>query len=173
MYPMTATENLKQVIKEIRQRRVTVSFAESCTGGRLSSWMTAQPGISDIFMGSIVSYSNRSKEDLLLVPTATLTKDGPVSEAVAEQMAQGVRRQLKSDWSIAVTGIAGPTGGTETQPVGTVWFAVAGPNFVKAAKRFFPGDRNAIQDAAVEFAVDFLLEGLLEESCAAELEGFE
>ncbi len=122
-----------------------MGFAESCTGGALSAFLTEQPGVSDIYLGSVVSYSNEAKVDLLGVRRDTLMQEGAVSEAVARQMAQGVRRQLKTDWSVAITGIAGPTGGTPGKPVGTVCFAIAGPNFEESRKEFFSGNRKDIQ----------------------------
>ena len=151
-------ERLQELIESLRDRKPTVSFAESCTGGALSSFLTEQPGISDIFLGSVVSYSNEAKVDLLGVRRDTLMHEGAVSEAVARQMAHGVRRQLKTDWSIAITGIAGPSGGTPGKPVGTVCFAIVGTGFEDSRKEFFSGDRKAIQLAAVDFAVNWLCE---------------
>lgn len=96
--------------------------------------------------------------DLLGVRRDTLIEEGAVSEMTARQMAQGVRRQLKSDWSIAVTGIAGPSGGTPTKPVGTVCFAIVGPNFEESRREQFSGDRKAVQNASVVLAVNWLVE---------------
>jgi PncC family amidohydrolase len=87
-------------------------------------------------------------------------QEGAVSESVARQMAHGVRRQLKTDWSVAVTGIAGPTGGTPTKPVGLVCIAIAGPNFEESRKENFSGDRKAIQQATVDYSVRWLVEVL-------------
>lgn len=151
-------EQLQIFIKSLRDRKLTVSFAESCTGGALSSFLTEQAGISDIFLGSVVSYSNEAKVDLLGVRRDTLMNEGAVSESVARQMAYGVRQQLKTDWSIAITGIAGPSGGTPTKPVGTVCFAIVGPDFEDSRKHLFSGDRKAIQQASVDFAVQWLSE---------------
>lgn len=157
---MTRDERLQELIKLLRDQKLTVSFAESCTGGALSSFLTEQPGISDIFLGSVVSYSNEAKVDLLGVRRDTLMQEGAVSEEVARQMAHGVRRQLKTEWSVAITGIAGPSGGTPTKPVGTVCFAVSGPNFEEARKKYFSGNRKDIQTASVDFAVQWLCEAL-------------
>ncbi|WP_413586260.1 CinA family protein [Bdellovibrio sp. HCB274] len=151
-------EKLQDFIRSLRDQKLTVGFAESCTGGALSAFLTEQAGISDIFLGSVVSYSNEAKVDLLGVRRDTLMQEGAVSESVARQMAHGVRRQLKTDWSVAVTGIAGPSGGTPTKPVGTVCFAIAGPNFEVSRKEFFSGDRKAIQQAAVDLSVSWLVE---------------
>lgn len=153
-------EKLQELIKLLRDRKLTVGFAESCTGGALSAFLTEQAGISDIFLGSVVSYSNEAKIDLLGVRRDTLMQEGAVSENVARQMAHGVRRQLKTEWSVAVTGIAGPSGGTPTKPVGTVCFAVTGPSFEDSLRKQFSGDRKAIQDAAVNFSVAWLCEVL-------------
>jgi PncC family amidohydrolase len=152
-------KRLQDFIRSLRDQKLTVGFAESCTGG-LSAFLTEQAGISDIFLGSVVSYSNEAKVDLLGVRRDTLMQEGAVSESVARQMARGVRRQLKTDWSVAVTGIAGPSGGTPTKPVGTVCFAIAGPNFEDSRKEFFSGDRKAIQQAAVDYSVNWLCEVL-------------
>lgn len=151
-------EKLQELIRSLRDQKLTVSFAESCTGGALSAFMTEQPGVSDIFLGSVVSYSNEAKVDLLGVRRDTLMQEGAVSEAVARQMAHGVRRQLKTEWSVAITGIAGPSGGTPTKPVGTVCFAIAGPNFEGSRKEFFSGDRKAIQQTSVDYAVAWLVQ---------------
>lgn len=153
-------EKLQELIKSLRDQKLTVGFAESCTGGALSAFLTEQPGVSDIFLGSVVSYSNEAKMDLLGVSRDTLMQEGAVSEAVARQMAHGVRRQLKTDWSVAITGIAGPTGGTSGKPVGTVCFAIAGPGFESSRKEFFSGDRKVIQQQSVDCAVSWLAEVL-------------
>ncbi len=151
-------EKLQELIRSLRDQKLTVGFAESCTGGALSAFLTEQPGVSDIFLGSVVSYSNEAKVDLLGVRRDTLMQEGAVSEIVARQMAHGVRRQLKTDWSVAITGIAGPTGGTPTKPVGTVCFAISGPDFEDSRKELFSGDRKAIQMRSVDFAVAWLVE---------------
>ncbi|WP_413943946.1 CinA family protein [Bdellovibrio sp. HCB-162] len=153
-------EKLQELIRSLRDRKLTVGFAESCTGGALSAFLTEQPGVSDIFLGSVVSYSNEAKVDLLGVRRDTLMQEGAVSEKVARQMAHGVRRQLKTDWSVAITGIAGPTGGTPTKPVGTVCIAIAGPGFEDSRKEFFSGDRKAIQQRSVDYSVRWLCEVL-------------
>ncbi len=153
-------EKLQELIRSLRDQKLTVSFAESCTGGALSAFLAEQPGVSDIFLGSVVSYSNEAKVDLLGVRRDTLTNEGAVSETVARQMAHGVRRQLKTDWSVAITGIAGPSGGTATKPVGTVCFALAGPDFEDSRKEFFSGERKDIQQSSVDLAVQWLVEVL-------------
>ncbi|MEN0059279.1 MAG: CinA family protein [Bdellovibrio sp.] len=153
-------ERLQELIRSLRDQQLTVPIAETCTGGALSSFLTEQAGVSDIYLGSVVSYSNEAKVDLLGVRRDTLMQEGAVSESVARQMAHGVRRQLKTDWSVAITGIAGPSGGTPGKPVGTVCFAIAGMDFEESRKEFFSGDRKTIQQASVQFAVSWLLECL-------------
>ena len=150
-------KSITNLIDKLRARKQSVGFGESCTGGLLSATLSAIPGVSDIFMGSIVSYANQVKMDLLGVSASALKTEGAVSKEVARQMAQGVRKQLKCDWSIAITGVAGPTGGTKEKPVGTVWFAVSGPKFEATEKKMFSGSRTEIQQRAVEFAIEMLL----------------
>lgn len=149
-----------QVIERLRSLKQTLGFAESCTGGLASATLSEVAGVSDIFLGSVVSYSNDIKENLLKVSSGTLKNEGAVSEQVARQMAQGLRNQLKSHWSVAITGIAGPTGGTPDKPVGTVWFAVVGPGFEASRRKQFSGTRREIQTQAVEAAFEFLNESL-------------
>ena len=144
------------LIEALRRKKWTVGFAESCTGGLLSTSFTELPGISDVFMGSVVSYANDVKTDLLDVDADTISKFGAVSEETARAMARGARRKLHAETSIAITGIAGPTGGTDEKPVGTVWFAAAGPDFEVAIRHRFEGDRQAVQRQSVEFAMEFL-----------------
>ena len=116
---------------------LTVSTAESCTGGRLSSLITSVPGSSAWYLGSVIAYDNSIKTGVLGVNPDTIRVHGAVSEATAAEMAAGVRRVAGSDYSVAVTGIAGPTGGTETKPVGTVWIAIAsGRGIITELHRF-------------------------------------
>lgn len=111
----------------LREKGMTLSIAESCTGGYLSSMFTAMSGASEYFKGSVVSYSNEVKSNILGVNAKDIEQYGAVSQTVARQMAEGVKRICKSDCSIAITGVAGPDGGTEQKPVGTVWIAVSTP----------------------------------------------
>lgn len=153
----TFTHKLHTAIEQLRRTGNTVSFAESCTGGKLSAKLTEIPGVSDIFVGSIVCYANSVKEDILGVMPETIRSEGAVSEAVALQMANGARRILKSSWSAAVTGIAGPDGGTKDKPVGTVCFGVAGPGVEYTEKKLFVGDRVQIQVQSAEWLVEVLM----------------
>ncbi len=154
------SQNLHSLIEKLRSRQQTVGFAESCTGGLLSATVSALPGVSDVFLGSVVSYSYQSKVDLLGVTWNVLKAEGAVSDRVARQMAQGVRSALKCDWSVAITGIAGPSGGTEDKPVGTVWFAVSGLVFEATEKKLFSGSRSEVQKHSVEFALEMLLKAM-------------
>jgi nicotinamide-nucleotide amidase len=147
-----------KLLGDLRAKKLTVSFAESCSGGLLSATITAIPGVSDLFLGSIVSYAYQAKVDLLGVSWDTLKAEGAVSQKVAEQMARGARERLKSDWSVAITGIAGPSGGTADKPVGTVWFAVSGPNLDGSKRMHFSGDREQIQRQSAVFAMELLRE---------------
>ncbi len=152
------THDLKAVISALQQKRQSIGFAESCTGGRLSAAWTEVSGVSDVFLGSVVSYSNQVKMDLLGVQEKSLKSEGAVSQKVVLEMAQGLRKKLKVDWALAITGIAGPKGGTAEKPVGTVWFAVVGPDFEESQKKNFTGERVTIQQASVEFATTWLHE---------------
>ncbi len=120
--------SLEEVIGQLLlKNKKTVSTAESCTGGYIAHLITSIPGSSGYFEGSVVSYSNRIKSELLNVRPETLEKYGAVSREVVAEMAEGASKKLKTDYSLAVSGIAGPDGGTEEKPVGTVWLALAGP----------------------------------------------
>jgi nicotinamide-nucleotide amidase len=143
-------ETLQEVVgKLLREKKAFLSTAESCTGGYISHLITSVAGSSDYYLGSVISYSNAIKQAELGVREDDLQEKGAVSKEVAEQMAVGVKLKFKTDYSIAVTGIAGPGGGSEEKPVGTVWIAIAGPNGVKS-KRFLFGDnreRNILRTA--------------------------
>jgi nicotinamide-nucleotide amidase len=140
------------------EKRWTLGFAESCTGGLLSAFVSGRSGISQIFKGSVVTYHADAKRKILRVPESEIQKFGEVSVEVALSMAYGARVSLECDWAVAITGIAGPTGGTPTKPVGTVCFAVVGPDFEGVSRQQFgeAHDRRKIQLDSVEFAIDFL-----------------
>lgn len=118
-----------QTIQTLLRGKQTTSFAESCTGGMLSARMAEVSGVSAVYMGSVVSYSNEAKVEILGVGQSSLQSHGAVSQVVAQEMAQGVRHRFHTDWGVSITGIAGPTGGSSEKPVGTVWIAVGGPSF--------------------------------------------
>jgi nicotinamide-nucleotide amidase len=139
----------------LEARRWRISTAESCTGGWLAKILTDRPGSSAWFEFGFVTYSNEAKLQLLGVRAASLAGHGAVSQAVAEEMALGARRQSQADVAVAITGIAGPSGGTEQKPVGTVWLAWAwGSGQMGAEKREFPGDRAAVRLQSVAAALD-------------------
>jgi nicotinamide-nucleotide amidase len=116
------------VLEQLRRRGETLAVAESCTGGGLGAALAAVPGASDVFRGGVIAYANAVKQELLGVPAALLDSHGAVSDPVALAMAEGARRAIGASWAIAVTGIAGPGGGTVEKPVGLVHIAVAGPD---------------------------------------------
>lgn len=129
------------LIKQFTQQGLTLTTAESCTGGSLAASLTANPGSSEIFVGGTIPYSNTLKQQLLDVSEATLLQHGAVSEQTAIAMATGAKTKFKTDYAIATTGIAGPGGGSIEKPVGTVWIAVAGKKEVITKKFQFNNDR--------------------------------
>jgi nicotinamide-nucleotide amidase len=134
------------LIKELAKRKETIVFAESCTGGLLSSSITSISGSSKVFQGSIISYSNELKNSLLNIPEKRLTKYGAVSEEVCEDMAINVKEKLGADWSIAISGIAGPNGGSKEKPVGLVYISISGPNnHTTNIKKIFNTTHNRIE----------------------------
>ncbi len=134
------------LIKELAKRNENIVFAESCTGGLLSSSITSTSGSSQVFQGSIVSYSNELKNSLLNISEEMLTKYGAVSEEVCEAMAINVKEKLGADWAIAISGIAGPNGGSKDKPVGLVYISIAGPNnHITNIKKIFNSTRNRIE----------------------------
>ena len=135
-------ESLEMVIgKLLRPGKKTVSTAESCTGGEIAHLLTSVPGSSDYYKGSVIAYSNSVKTQLLGVQDYILSRYGAVSENTVKEMAIGARSLLKTDYTIATSGIAGPEGGTEAKPVGTVWIAVASEHETVCEKRVFGNDR--------------------------------
>ncbi|WP_419770413.1 MAG: CinA family protein [Candidatus Marinarcus sp.] len=130
----------------LRQNRQTITCAESCTGGLIASMITEHSGSSDIFNGSIVSYSNEVKMSELQVKKEHLENFGAVSIEVVQDMLQGVLRKFKADFAIAVSGVAGPTGGTKNKPVGTVIIGISAPNNCTVVKQYhFKGNRKEVQ----------------------------
>ena len=148
---MNLQSSIESVIETLRDRRETLTFAESCTGGLLSSQVTSLPGVSDVFMGSAVTYSNRMKREILGVPAPILNTLGAVSRPVALHMARGVKALTATHWAVSITGIAGPGGGTDTKPVGTVCFAIVGPGFEWTTTESFSGSRTLLRPVAPEY----------------------
>ena len=144
----------------LRARRVTLAVAESCTGGLLGARLSSRPGSSDYFVGGVISYANEVKLGLLGVPPGMLAQYGAVSEEVAGAMADGVRVATGADYSLAVTGVAGPGGGTPEKPVGLVYTACAGPGGTAVTRGHFPGDRAAVRVHSVTRALHLLLRHL-------------
>ena len=140
----------------LRQNHSTISVAESCTGGLLGERLTSHAGSSDYFVGGFITYSNEMKMELLGVPSEILAEHGAVSKECAEAMALGARRRTNSTYSLSVTGIAGPDGGTDSKPVGTTYIGLADPAGTEILKRQFIGDRARIRSFASQIALDFL-----------------
>lgn len=145
------------VLERLRARRMTVVTAESCTGGLLGARITSVPGSSAAYLGGIVAYDNRVKEAQLGVSPGILAAHGAVSEPVAAAMADGVRARLGGDWALAVTGVAGPDGGTPEKPVGLVWIALAGPEGTTARQLRLFGNREEVRARASDAALALLL----------------
>jgi nicotinamide-nucleotide amidase len=148
---------MEAVVGELLRRRgQTLATAESCTGGLLGERLTTVSGSSAYYLGGVVSYANRIKQEQLGVPPDMLAAHGAVSEPVAQAMAEGVRRMMDADWGIGITGVAGPTGGSEDKPVGTVFTSLAGPGGVRVQHHRFPGDRAMVRLRSVLAALDAL-----------------
>ena len=152
------TASVQELVhRMLTERGATLATAESCTGGAIASKFTAMAGASAYFLCGVVSYSNESKRDVLGVDYDDILRCGAVSETVARQMAEGVRRISGADYGIATTGIAGPTGGSAEKPVGTVWFGIATPEGSCAVMRNSGTDRSQIIGRASAYAIEMLL----------------
>ncbi len=152
------------VLELLRARHHRLATAESCTGGLVGARITAVPGASVTFAGGLVAYGDEVKTALLDVPPSILETHGAVSEETVRAMAAGARRRFGVTSAIAVTGIAGPTGGSPEKPVGTVWLAASAGPTARAAKRVFPGSRTEIRQRSAQAALDLLRRLLVEES---------
>ena len=146
----------EQVHNLLLESGKTLAVAESCTGGSISAKFTAMAGASAYFLCGVTAYANEAKRDLLGVDAALIERYGAVSEEVARAMAEGARRVSGADFAVATTGIAGPTGGSEQKPVGTVWFAVASERGTVAMMRNSGTDRGQVIDRATAYAIEFL-----------------
>ncbi len=135
-------------------KSLTISTAESCTGGLIGHMLTSIPGSSSYFMGGIISYSNEAKMDLLNVSPETLKQHGAVSAQTAEEMALGVKSQFKTDIGVSVTGIAGPDGGSDEKPVGTVFMGYFIFGGLYSVRYLFKGDRAEIKQQTAETALE-------------------
>ncbi|OPJ56833.1 CinA family protein [Alkalithermobacter paradoxus] len=145
-----------ELVKILIDNDFTISIAESCTGGIISSRIVSFPGVSSVFYEGIVTYSNESKMERLNVKKETLDKYGAVSEEVAREMAIGITKNGKVDIGLSVTGIAGPRGKTETKPVGLVYIGLYIKGNVKVKKINLMGDRNKIRNEASNVALSWL-----------------
>ena len=152
-----AQELLKNIAQILRSRGESLTVAESCTGGWLAKECTDLPGSSEWFERGFVTYSNVAKIEMLGVSEDTLTSYGAVSEQVVSEMVTGALRHSCAHWAIAVSGIAGPEGGTSVNPVGTVWFAwMQNGHTVKCSKMKFDGNRNQVRAQSVYYALETL-----------------
>jgi nicotinamide-nucleotide amidase len=152
-----------------RERGLTLSLAESCTGGLISKRITDVPGSSAFFLGGAVTYGNDAKVRMLGVPDEILDSRGSVSAECAVAMAEGVRSRFGSDLGLAVTGIAGPGGGTEEKPVGTVFISLVTPDECRTERFRFTGNREEIRIMTAWTALDWLRRYLLKQSCTGGL----
>jgi nicotinamide-nucleotide amidase len=150
-----------QVVSALRKAGLVVSTAESCTGGWIAKQLTDIPGSSAVFDSGLVCYSNAAKQTLLDVDPAAIADHGSVSEQVVRAMAQGALMHAKSDLAVAVSGVAGPDGGSELKPVGTVWFALAKRGSVTMTRcEYLPGGREEVRLGAVIISLEMILQAV-------------
>lgn len=154
----------REVGKLLKSKGLTLALAESCTGGKVGDMITDVPGSSHYFLGGVVSYSNEAKLALLGVDSEVLRARGAVSEEAALQMAAGVRKALNARVGVGITGIAGPSGGSLTKPVGLVYIAFSSEDRLVCYKNVFDGDRSEVKRRAAEKALELLKEFLEAES---------
>lgn len=154
---------IKELLEFLIDKRLTITAAESCTGGLISSAIVDMPGVSEIFHEGYVTYSNEAKESLLGVSPETILHYGVVSEQTAKEMAQGAARSADADIALSSTGVAGPDGGTKEHPVGEVYLGCYCRGRVKAVRMLGKGDRTAVRTQAVERAFSLLNEMLRED----------
>lgn len=160
-----STDIQSEIIRVLTDRCETVATAESCTGGGIVALLTTVPGSSAVVWGGIVTYANEAKITMLEVDSRLLEQDGAVSRGVAKAMAWGIRVHSGVDWTLAVTGIAGPGGGTPEKPVGTVWIAWCDPEGIVSARSFhFNGDRDSIRRKTAFEAMKGLLQLIVKHS---------
>lgn len=151
------TEEIEvQIVRLLTERGETLALAESCTGGYIAHLVTNVPGASVVFPGGFVTYSNEAKRKFVGVSPDTLARHGAVSEPVAREMAEGARRVSGTDYGLAVTGIAGPDGGSAEKPVGTVFIAAADSRETVIRRQFNPGERVAFKEATARQALQQL-----------------
>jgi len=156
IWPPAITAATQELAAQLLPRGWTLATAESCTGGLIAAACTELPGASDWFERGFVTYSNAAKAELLGVPAELIVRHGAVSEAVARAMAAGAAQRAGTRVSVAVTGVAGPSGGSPDKPVGTVWFGWCVGQTVFSACRHFAGDRQAVRLQTVVYGLDRL-----------------
>ena len=155
-------ETIEQIVSYLLQMRsLTLAVAESCTGGLLAERITSISGSSRYFLGGAVVYSNELKTQFANVPKALIDRHGAVSREVAAAMAEGIRKRCLASYGIGITGVAGPSGGTEQKPVGLVYIALAGEEGTQVAERNFPGDRKRIRQFSTQQALEMIRRALL------------
>jgi PncC family amidohydrolase len=157
---MTITRLSKNLGAALAQKKLTLAVAESCTGGLIGGAVTAISGSSSYFRGGIIAYDNEVKQGLLRVPQRVLEKHGAVSADTVIAMARGAQKLLAADCSIAVSGVAGPGGGTKEKPVGLVYIGIAAKNRVQAFEERFIGNRESVREQTVKKALERMLEFL-------------
>lgn len=150
----------QRLVAALKEKNLTITCAESCTGGRIAAAITAVPGSSQVFPGSVVTYWDDAKHNLLQVPSTILETQGAVSEPVAWAMARGAARIFETDLAISVTGLAGPDGDGE-HPVGTVFLGLYAQGETVVEHHLFTGDREEIQNQAAQQAIRIALEHLI------------
>ena len=154
---MVDIQLINKVSEELKKQNLTVATAESCTGGLLAHYLTSISGSSEYYDRGVVTYSNKSKIELLDVKEETLKNHGAVSEQIARAMAVGIKNKSNVNIGIATTGIAGPTGGTKEKPVGLVYVGISAPNKTEVKKFIFSGDRLQIKKNTCSAALKMLL----------------
>jgi len=152
--------NIEKIIEKLTSQNQTISFAESCTGGRIAVAFTSVSGASAVLDGSVVTYSNAIKHTWLGVDNEVLEKFGAVSSQCVSQMLEGIKNLSGADYALAVSGIAGPSGGTEEKPVGTVYIGLQTPFSQEVFQCFFHGERAHIQEQSTAFAIEKITEVL-------------
>lgn len=152
------SQTLQQLATVLRSKQAKLVTAESCTGGWLAQVLTSEAGSSDYFERGFVTYSNESKQEMLGVKATTVDEFGAVSEETAAAMAEGALVKSRADISVAITGVAGPSGGSDEKPVGTVCFGFASKSkATETITLYFEGDRTSVRNQAVEFVIKFLI----------------
>jgi nicotinamide-nucleotide amidase len=151
-----------QLGEALLSKKAIVTTAESCTGGGVAQAITDIAGSSQWFHCGYITYANHAKYDTLGVSAELLAAQGAVCESVVIEMARGAAHKAKADYAIAISGVAGPTGGSSNKPVGTVWFACLGPQGIRAVKHQLGGDRKAVREQSVKISLQQLLHQVTE-----------